>query len=510
MVVCVGIVLGISMSPTKDVDDIAVDTPKKPIILITVDSLMAEPLQKVISEGKAPAFSFLIDNGQFYTDIVSSYPTMSLTIDSTILTGAYPDQHKIPGLIWFNVDENRMISYGSGASEIWNNGVKNVALDSVVRLNKEHLSKNITTIHEEIAQRNLQSASINGLLYRGSHPHKLNVPKLISTANLLPQDIEMNGPTFLSLGALSQYNPNNDRNKFIWDRLGVNNDFTVNELNYLIEQQKLPLFTFAYLPDLDEMLHKKGPNDLKGIEKADKALQELLNSYSSWEEAVQEVTWIVLGDSRQSSINKEKETSLIDLNERLHDYTIWERGKENGQLAIAINERMAYIYVNDDQVRLSEVVNILKQDERIGFIAWKDEQTNHVVGTQSDAELTFSRNGSYVDIYNQHWQVDGDLSLLDISMNEQGIIHYNNYPDALARLNGALHAQQGNVIIVDAKPSYEFIGKHSHDHAGGGAHGSLHKVDSIVPLIIVGTDISPESNRLIDVKEWILQLLGDS
>ena len=130
MFVGVLLVLGISMSPTKDIDDIAVDTPKKPIILITVDSLMIEPLQKAIGEGNAPAFSFLINNGQFYTDIVSSYPTMSVAIDSTILTGAYPDQHKIPGLIWFNVDENRMISYGSGASEIWNNGVKNVALYS--------------------------------------------------------------------------------------------------------------------------------------------------------------------------------------------------------------------------------------------------------------------------------------------------------------------------------------------------------------------------------------------
>ncbi|MEK4230565.1 alkaline phosphatase family protein [Solibacillus sp. FSL H8-0538] len=510
IVVCVGLVLGISMSQTKELEDIAVEPPKKPIILITVDSLMAEPLQKAIGEGKAPAFSFLINNGQLYTDVVSSYPTMSVTIDSTILTGVYPNEHKVPGLIWFHENENRVISYGSGVSEIWNLGVKNVALDSVVQLNKEHLSQNIKTIHEELAIRNLQSASINGLIYRGSHPHKLHVPKLISIANLLPKEIEMNGPTLLSLGTLSQYNPENDRNKFIWDRLGGNNNFTVNELSYLIEQNKLPSFTLAYLPDADATIHKNGPTDLKGIEKADKALQELLNSYSSWEEAVQEVTWIVLGDSGQSFINKDKETSLINLNELLPNYTFWERENEDGQLAIAINERMAYIYVKYNQVKLSELVTILKEDERIGFIAWKDEQTNHVVSTQSDEELTFSPNGSYVDIYNQSWQLDGDLSLLDLKINEQGVIHYNNYPDALARLNGALHSQEGNVIIVDAKPSYEFIEKHSHDHAGGGAHGSLHKVDSVVPLIIVGTNKSPQSNRLVDLKEWILQLLGDS
>ena len=53
---------------------------------------------------------------------------------------------------------------------------------------------------------NIQSASINGLLYRGNFQHQLNVPKLISTMGLLPNDIEISGPTLLSLGTLSQYN----------------------------------------------------------------------------------------------------------------------------------------------------------------------------------------------------------------------------------------------------------------------------------------------------------------
>ncbi|MFY3790403.1 aminoglycoside 6-adenylyltransferase [Ureibacillus sp. MALMAid1270] len=95
-----------------------------------------------------------------------------------------------------------------------------------------------------------------------------------------------------------------------------------------------------------------------------------------------------------------------------------------------------------------------------------------------------------------------------MAINEQGILTYNDYPDALARLHGALHSQEGNVILVDAKPSYEFVEKHSKDHAGGGAHGSLHKVDSIVPLIVAGTEDRPEFQRLVDIKEWILRLVS--
>ncbi|MBD8037853.1 alkaline phosphatase family protein [Solibacillus sp. A46] len=509
MFICTVLVLAVSVSPIKDLDDVSVNSSDKPIILIAVDSLMSDPLQKAIQEGKAPAFEFLINNGHYNREIISSYPTMSVTIDSTLLTGTYSDQHNIPGLIWFKEDENRMISYGSGIGEIWNNGVRNVVRDSVIHLNENHLSKNVQTIHEEMAIRKLPSASINGLLYRGSFEHRLNVPRLITMTKLLPKEVKVNGPSLFSLGALSQYSPENNRHKYVWNRLGVNNKFTAQEVKYLIEQKKLPPFTLAYLPDADASIHKHGPEDLKGIEKADQALQEILSSFPSWEEAIQKATWVVLGDSGQSSVGKDKDHSLIDLNKLLNNYTFWEGKKNDGQLAIAVNERMAYIYVKDPQVKILEVVRNLKGEERIGFIAWKDDQTNYVVNSVSDEELTFSPNGKYVDDYEQSWQIAGNTSILDLQLTNEGHIQYQDYPDALARLHGALHSQLGRVIIVDAKPSYEFIEKHSHDHAGGGAHGSLHRADSIVPMIVTGTNESPLPNRLVDVKKWILQLLGD-
>lgn len=507
VLICGGLALAVSMTPTKKIPDVSVTLPQKPVVLIVVDSLMTEPLQKVMGEGKAPALSFLMENGDFYPEFISSYPTMSVTIDSTLLTGTYANEHKVPGLIWFKEDEKRIISYGSGIGEMWSNGIKNVAADSVMRLNETHLSKDVQTIHEELANAKLQSASINGLLYRGSMQHELHVPKLLSFVGLLPKKIEAKGPVLLSLGALSQYNPKNDRNKFSWKRMGVNNDFTVNELTYIIKKQKLPSFTLAYLPDADASIHKNGPEDTKGIEKADQAIQQLLNQFASWEEAVQNVTWIVLGDSGQSSVKEKKKNALIDLNDMLKGYTFWENGKKNGQLAVAVNERMAYIYLQDEQIPLSEVVDILKKDERIGFIAWTEQQINHVVNPKGK-EFTFSLNGPSTDEYGQSWQLSGDLSLLGIKKDDQGNLRYDTYPDALARLHGALHSQEGKVIIVDAEPSYEFIEKHSHDHAGGAAHGSLHRVDSVVPLIITEKAVKPPSHRLVDMKEWVLDLVG--
>ncbi|MGE7625423.1 alkaline phosphatase family protein [Viridibacillus sp. NPDC096237] len=493
------------MSPTKDINNTVFNKMKKPVILITVDSLMSQSIQKVIQERRAPAFSFLIENGQFYPEVISSYPTMSVAIDSTLLTGTYADQHKIPGLIWFKKDENRIISYGSGISEIWNLGVKNVALDGIVNLNKEHLSKNVQTIHEELSKDNIQSGSINGLLYRGSFHHQLNVPKLISAMGLLPNEIDINGPSLLSLGTLSQYDSKNGRHKFAWKSMGFNNQFTVNELRFLIKHNKLPSFTLAYLPDADKFLHINGPEDIDPIEKADQYLQVLLNSYPTWEEAIEQTIWIVHGDSAQSKIIKDKNTSLIDLNDVLKDYTFWER-KKNGEIAIAINERMAYINLIKENIEISKIIETLKKDDRIGIIAWKEEETNYVISPQSDKNFTFSPNGPYKDLYNQSWKLDGDHSILNLAIDNQRLIKYGDYPDALARLNGALHSHEGQFIIVDAKPHFEFIEKHSHNHAGGGAHGSLHKIDSLVPLIIAGTREKPEYNRLVDIKKWIIKL----
>ncbi len=53
--------------------------------------------------------------------------------------------------------------------------------------------------------------------------------------------------------------------------MGVNNDFTIAELQYFIHQRQIPPFTLAYLPDADAPIHKNGPSDIKAIEKADQA-----------------------------------------------------------------------------------------------------------------------------------------------------------------------------------------------------------------------------------------------
>ncbi|MEK3886149.1 hypothetical protein [Bacillus sp. FSL K6-3431] len=157
---------------------------------------------------------------------------------------------------------------------------------SVVHLNQSHLSKEVQTLYEDLHQMQHASASINGLIYRGDVAHPLHIPKAGSALNLMPANVEVKGPTLFSFGSLSQYNPENSNQKNIWQRLRFNDTFSAAELNYLIRNNSVPSFSLVYFPDLDQRVHKNGPTDIKGIVKSDQQLQEILNSYPSWEEAL--------------------------------------------------------------------------------------------------------------------------------------------------------------------------------------------------------------------------------
>ncbi|SET54449.1 Predicted pyrophosphatase or phosphodiesterase, AlkP superfamily [Oceanobacillus limi] len=498
-------------SANQAIDQIEINPTTNPIILIIVDSLMDQPLQEAMKKGKAPAFKFLADNGHYYSDIISSYPTMSVSIDSTLLTGKYPDEHHIPGLVWFNTVENRLVNYGSAKEEIIKLGIKQVVEDHFYHLNHTHLNSQTKTIHEVLANNGLQSGSINALVYRGEEKNEINLSKVLANFDVMPESITVETPSIFSYGAFAQYSPKNKENTQIWERYGFNDQFASEELKHVINHNKLPAFSIVYFSDLDKAVHQDGPtNHINAIEKADKQLQQVLDMYDSWEEAIQSNVWMVMGDSGQAPVKMDKEESLISLHSILDpSYKIHkpaEPVQDDDQLVFALNERMAYVYNLDVALSLEDIARKLQKDSRINFIAWKiDDQTTVIQNGKPNA-LTFQPKGNLRDQYGQTWAVNGDLSILDLNKNEDSI-DYGDYPDALARLHSASESHKGEFVIIDAKPGYEFIGEGTPTHPGGGSHGSLHEEDSVVPVIVAGTDLTPGHNRIVDFKKWIEEIV---
>ncbi|RWR13146.1 alkaline phosphatase family protein [Siminovitchia fortis] len=488
----------------------AITKTENPVILLIIDSLMDEPLQQAIKKERAPALKYLIEQGRYYPNMISSYPTMSVTIDSSLLTGTYSDKHRVPGLVWYDEKEKRLVNYGSAKEEVFKLGIKQVVEDNLYHLNHSHLSRDVKTIHEKLGMEGLESASINALVYRGNEKKKLHLSKLLSKLDMMPESLQIEAPALFSYGALAQFSPQNNQNTQLWERYGFNDKFTAQELKYLIQNGKLPAFTIAYFPDLDKNVHEKGPiNHIDSIEKNDKQIQEVLNAYESWDEAVQSAIWIVMGDSGQAKVGKDKTKSLIQLNEILDsDYKIHkitEPVKDDDQIVIGYNERMAFIYNLDPNITLEEIAGHLQQDDRMNLIAWKNGADVHAAANGHKEKLTFRPHGDYKDRYGQSWWLHGDYSVLDLSVNNRQI-EYGTYPDALARLHSSLHSHSGNYIIVDAKPGFEFAGEGTPVHPGGAAHGSIHEQDSLIPMIVTGTETKPEHMRVVDLHSWIMNL----
>jgi len=478
----------------------------KKVVLLVIDSLMDEPLKKAIKENKAPALAFFMEHGNYSNTLVSSFPTMSVTIDSSIITGTYPNEHKIPALIWFDTDKQRVISYGNGLFEILKLGPAQIAENSLYQYNNSDLSPDVTTIHEELEKAGKQSASINTLIYRGNYEHTLEIPKTVAKLTDLPYEYHTKGPTYLSMGRLLQQD---SMNKHIVNRLGLNDAFSAQELIYLLKENILPAFTILYFPENDHPVHKKGPGTLKGIEELDQQLQKVLSVFPTWDDALENIVWVIIGDSNQSSVKKGKREALIDLRKALQSYKVLELGEKvrpKDELVITANERMSYIYYIGEQSATRSIASTLKRDSRIAWIAWKEGENIHVISPDHKGMLSLASKGPFKDEYQQTWSLKGNISILDLKLKDT-FIEYGDYPDALARLFGAMYSQKGEFLIADAKPGYEFVGESSPNHVGGGAHGSMHKVDSLTPILVTGTDKSIEHLRMVDLKEWILEVL---
>ena len=481
----------------------------KPVLLIVIDSLMDKPLREAIQNGRAPAMQFLLARGQYFPQMVSSFPTMSVTIDSTLLTGTYADRHRVPGLVWYSDREKRLIYYGNGFKEAFKINQPQVLVDAVYQLNQVQLSKETKTIHEELADQGKDSASINAIVFRGKTEHTLKIPRLAAYSKHVPEQMTITGPKWFSYAAFAQLDPvNNRRNVRLWKKYGMNDALSGQDAAFLIQQDKLPSVTIVYFPENDNTVHRKGTAYWGGIEKADKALQSMLNAYGSWERAVNEAVWIVMGDSAQSAVAKDRQAATVELKPLLNRYRIAKINQPvsaDDQLVIASNERMAYIYALDAAVPLTDIAKLLQNEDKLDIIAMKDGQHVRVASGKSGKLFFYRPGGKDTDEYGQSWTLSGEPGLVDLTAAGNRIT-YGKYPDVLARLYGAVHSHEGRYVVVTVKPGYELVGDSSPTHIGGGAHGSLHEQDSLVPLMISGTGTRPRTLRIVDIKDWILQL----
>lgn len=487
----------------------------KKVLLFLVDSMMPDVLEQCVAQKKAPAFQFMMEHGQYINDCVTVFPTMTASIDCSLITGVYPDQHTVPGLVWYNHDEKKIMNYINGAMPVSKIGLSQCAQNVLYDLNEQHISRNVKTIHEELEDRGFVSGSINVIAHRGRKQHSIHLPLALKAVLGGQVPRKVSGPTIFSMGTIVSPNifrpiPWGIRQTSIGS-YGINDAYAIDVLIEVIKSGKQPDFTLVYLPDNDHKLHRSPDKAVEHLAEVDHQLERFLNTFPSWERALEENVFLFISDHGQTTIGVEPSHN-IDLDKLLSGFRLYKLGddlKKEDEIIVCNNERMTYLYPLQDGLT-SRIIGALEAESRIDLIAWREQEWIHVQNGGHERRLfRFRKGGTHEDCYGTMWTIEGDWKVLDLRVDSQGNICFDSYPDALSRLYGSFFARDHAVVVVTAAPKYEFYSEYAPTHLGGGSHGSLHKRDSLIPLLVVGAkQIMKRPARLVDVKDFILQELA--
>lgn len=490
----------------------------KKVILFVIDSLHPVVLGGILAEGKAPALRFLAKHGTYIDRVVSSFPTMTPVATSSIITGSWPDQHGVPGFIWYNEEIREIVDYGATWQSTLKIGPEKVLCNLLIKLNEEHLSPETPTLYEALEAGGYSTGCVNFFMHRAKQSYQAKIPFWIALATRFHLgQLKVSGPAHLTLGQLihppfSGWTYTYPRGVF--HRFGFNDVYSGKIAAQLVRENKQPDFMVVYFPENDTYSHKHGPlRTGPSIERADVQVAAVLDAVGSWEKALEENVIIVTGDHAQSTVGLGNEF-LIDLDRALKSFkrlkATEEAGGDDQEIAICPNERMAYVYLlQQKNTLLPDVVGILSKDPRNAQIAWKVRENRYCVlqgGTEK--QLFFSRVGLYQDVYGQSWDFEGDLAVVDAHVSIEQEIKFGRFPDAFTRLISALEARSGSRVVVSAALGYEYLAVGAPTHPGGGSHGSLEEEDSTVPMIISGMPIRLDHPRIIDLFPMIRRHFG--
>ncbi len=486
--------------------------PRKTIMFI-VDSFNPGALKRALDRRMVPAMEFLKSRGYFTDRCVSVFPTMTPTCASSITTGTPPSDHQVPGFVWFSRREKRIVNYGISPRAVKKLGVRRVIQDLLFNLNHSQLSKKVKTLYESLEEAGLTTGAVNPFIFRAGRPHRARIPFLMQLMSSFRLGGKIWGPRNLYLGQICP--PETPVSKIMTlahclRKFGVNDQYSGTVGRWLIRRGRQPDLLTIYLPDTDGFAHRHDPErSEESLRRVDRQVGKVLGAFPSWDEALRRNTIIVVGDHSQSRVGTGP-GSTVNLARELREFSQLDIGGENGppkDIVLCVNERMCHVYVLRDRERLlPEVVDRLRKTPGVDQVAWKDRGWYRLIRS-GQGMLSFRPGRDFWDEYGQGWSLTGDPGAAGAGLDGHRIV-FGDYPDALAQLANALSCENAGDLVVTAKAGYEFTGEYCPSHPGCGSHGSLHREDSLVPLLVAGAPFHSSRPRILDLAPFIRSQFG--
>jgi hypothetical protein len=444
--------------------------PKK-LVLIVIDGLTPAMLEHAVEKLDVPALRVLMESGE-YRRAVTTFPSLTPVCLSSIATGAHPDVHGIPHLVWYHRGEERLVEYGSSFSAIRAAGTTRAIRDAIFGMNEEHLSPRAVTVFEALEAAGLVTAAVNMVCYRGPARHAPTVPWLTKPAF---------GPTRFFYYNLFESDVTGAPLAIRTRARGSVDEYARVVGRWLVTRDGFDFLVF-YLPDYDFASHAAGPEAAEdALAHADRAIGSLLEAAGGPDEFLARYAVLLCSDHGQTHVD-----GAVRLQDAFDGFRLFRPGDgRRAELAVTASNRAGMVYrlpgCRSSSAELAE-----RLDGNGHVVLFRENGTG--VARRDGEELRFAPAPS-------GWDTSGAEDVL-------------SQPDAFQRAWAALGNPNAGDLVVSAAPGLEFADLGGRHHVGGGSHGSLEQGDSEVPMISVGIGAPPA--RIVDVTPRVLEYFGVS
>jgi hypothetical protein len=428
------------------------------LILIVIDGLTPSMFEGAVGDDRTPALSFLAEHGR-YSHATSAFPSLTPVCLSSIATGAHPDVHRIPHLVWYDRGRRRVVEYGSSFAAVRAAGMARSILDTIINMNRLHLGADAVTVYEALEDAGLTAAAINITCYRGRTRHLPTLPGLTIPAY---------GPKRFFFYNLFESDPTGAPLAVFGRAQGSIDGYAAAVGRWLVTRDGFDFLVY-YLPDYDFASHAHGPDGaFEALRRSDAAIGALLDAAGGPDEFLERYAVVLCSDHGQTHVDRHArlQDPFADLSDTL----------------VTASNRAGMVYrLTGCKLDTRELAQRLDSDEAAETVLFLEG--DEAVARRDGEELRFERQAG-------GWRTSGDEGLL-------------GYPDGLTRAWAALQNPNAGEVLVSATPGFEFADLAGRHHSGGGSHGSLRRGDSEVPMLTIGLEPQPES--IVEIAPAILQ-----
>jgi len=396
-------------------------------ILVVVDGLTASTFEQAVGDRSIPTLTALADVGE-YRRAVTTFPSLTPVCLTSLVTGAHPDVHHIPHLVWWHRGEQRIVEYGSSFAAIRAAGTRRSIRDTIVGMNSEHLSPSASTLYEVAEDAGLTAAAINITCYRGGTRHLPTVPGFVRAVY---------GPRRFFYYSLFESDPIGAPLAIRNRAAGSIDDYAAAAGRWLVTRDGFDVLVY-YLSDLDFASHVHGPDGVRAaLGNIDRQVGVLADAAGGLDQLLERYALVLCSDHGQTRVSE----GIVQLGEHVGPEAI-----------VTSSNRAAMLYGDDPEALAASLDGV----PGIDLACYLD-----------GGDVVARRRG------------EEDSAFLDA------------HPDGRERMEAALRNPNAGDVLVSAALGWEFSDLAGSHHFGGGSHGSLAAGDSLVPMLSVGAGDPP-------------------